>query len=248
MDDRGFRRVGAVAAWLVAVASVIYAVAFLIITPSPQRHSNVGAFFRSYLAHPAGLRVASVCLTVSGILAGVAIVALRASLPPERRAAPLAQWATMAGVAAGLATAMHGLGDLFTVDKLAHRFATGDATVRAVVTVSHAAPSPVDPRGIMTFGVAGVVAIALGVAVSSTRPALARVGVAYGVDLIMLFVATATGLNPLVLITGGLASLVLGPIWWVGASRVIAQTVSSGSGGRWAPPPMGVERPVARTA
>src|SRR4051794_21131555 len=207
MDDRGFRRVGAVAALLVAVASVIYAVAFLIITPSPQRHSNVDAFFHSYLAHPAGLRVASLCLTVSGILAGIAIVALRASLPPERRAAPLAQWATVAGVAAGLATAMHGLGDLFTVDKLAHRFAAGDATVRAAVTVSHTAPSSVDPRGIMTLAVAGLVALALGVAVSSSKPTLGRVGVVYGVDLIMLFMATATGVNALVLITGGLASL-----------------------------------------
>ena len=66
--------------------------------------------------------------------------------------------------------------------------------------------------------------------------------------LIMLFVATATGVNALVLITGGLASLVLGPIWWVGVGRMIDQTVSNGSGGRWAPPPMGVDRPVARTA
>src|SRR5207248_11163723 len=131
--------------------SIVYAVAFLIITPSPQRHSSVNAFFRSYLAHPAGSRIASVCLVVSGILAGAAIVALRASLPAERQDAPLTRWATVAGVTAGLATAMHGLSDLFTVDKLAHRFTTGDAAVRAAVTVSHTAPSPVDPRGLMTF-------------------------------------------------------------------------------------------------
>ena len=86
---------------LVATASIIYAVAFLIITPRSQRHSNVNAFFRSYLAHPAGLRIASVCLVASGILAGVAIVALRASLPAERQDAPLTRWATVAGVVAG---------------------------------------------------------------------------------------------------------------------------------------------------
>ena len=248
MDDRGFRRLGAVAALLVAAASVTYAIAFLIITPSPQRESNVNAFFRSYLAHPTGMRIASVCLVISGVLAGVAIVALRASLPAEHGEAPLTRWATVVGVVAGLATAMHGLDDLYTVDKLAHRFATGDAAVRAAVTVSHANPSPVDARGIMTFGLAGLVAIGLGLAAATTRPATGRIGVAYGVDLIVLFIATATGLHALVLVSGGLASLVLGPLWWVGVSRLIAQAVSNGSGGRWAPPPMGVDRPLARTA
>jgi len=248
MDDRGFRRIGAVAALLVAAASVAYAIAFLIITPSPQRESNVNAFFRSYLAHPAGMRIASVCLVASGLLAGIAIVALRASLPAAQGDTALARWATVAGVVAGLATAMHGLDDLFTVDKLAHRFATGDAAVRAAVTVSHATPSPVDARGIMTFGVAGLVAIAFGIAASQTSTITGRIGVVYGVDLLVLFVATATGLHALVLVSGGLASLVLGPIWWIGVSRLIAQAVSNGSGGRWTPPPMGVDRPLARTA
>src|SRR4051812_8826014 len=247
-DDRTAGRLGSAAAAVVAVGSVFYAVAYLIITPSPQRHSNVGAFFRSYLAHPAGLRMASICLVVSGVLASFAVVTLRAALSTDAADGPLVRWATTAGVVAGLATAAHGLGDLLTVDKLAHRYAAGDATVRAAVSVTHATPSPVDPRGLMTFGLAGLVALGFGIALRHQRRATARIGIAYGVDLVLLFAATAAGVNGAVLVTGGLASLVLGPLWWIGVSRVIAQAVSNGSGGRWAPPPIGVERPLARTA
>ena len=50
MEKRTFERVGAVSAALVAALSVLYAVAYLLITPSAQRGSNVDHFYRSYLA------------------------------------------------------------------------------------------------------------------------------------------------------------------------------------------------------
>ena len=149
------------------------------------------------------------------------------------------------GVAGGLLTSVHGLGGLLETDKLAHRFATGDAATRAAVVVTHSVPSPADPRGLITFGVAGLVALAFGQAfLAGGHRGLGRLGIAYGADLVLLFVATAAGVNGLVLVTGGLASVVLGPVWWVAVARllwadgsdVVDLTDSAGAGAASAEP------------
>jgi hypothetical protein len=219
VDQRTFERVGAMSAALVAALSVLYAIAYLLITPSAQRGSNVDHFYRSYLAHPAGLRMASICLMVSGLAVGVAVVALASRLTGSRQ--PGLTWATIVGVAAGLATAAHGLGDLVGVDKLAHRYAAGDSAIRAAATVSHLNPSAVDPRGLATFGAAGLVVLVLSLSLRSARRGLGSFGIMLGADLLLLFVASALSLNAAVLVTGGLASVVLGPIWWSGVARLL---------------------------
>lgn len=219
MSDQAFERVGAIAAAIVAALSLLYTVAYLGVTPSAQRGSDVGAFARSYLAHPAGLRIASTCLLVSGIASGLAVVSLTGRL--AHAPATARTWVATAGIIAGLATSAHGLADLVGVDKLAHRYATGGAGTRAAVSLEHALPSAVDPRGLATFGVAGAVALILGLMLRATRPRLGLLGVVLGIDLLALFVATAVGIQPLVLVTGGLAAVVLGPIWWGGIARLL---------------------------
>jgi hypothetical protein len=72
-----------------------------------------------------------------------------------------------------------------------------------------------------TFLVAGVVALVLGLAVRSDKPRLGLLGIVLGIDMAVLFLATAIGIGPLVLLTGGLASVVLGPIWWVSLARLL---------------------------
>jgi hypothetical protein len=42
-----------------------------------------------------------------------------------------------------------------------------------------------------------------------------------GIDMVVLLLATATGVGPLVLLTGGLASVILGPLWWVSVGRLL---------------------------
>ncbi len=44
-----------------------------------------------------------------------------------------------------------------------------------------------------------------------------------GVDLLVLFFATATGAGTLVLVTGGLASVILGPLQWAWSGRARLQ-------------------------
>jgi hypothetical protein len=48
-----------------------------------------------------------------------------------------------------------------------------------------------------------------------------------GLDMVALFLATATGVGPLVLLTGGLASVVLGPIWWISVARMLSRPASA---------------------
>jgi hypothetical protein len=224
MDDRTFERLAAVAAALVAALSLLYALAYLVVTPAAQRSSNVDNFYRSYQAHPAGARVASTCLVLSGLLVGPAVVAVARRWSEHAPAA--LSWAAILGVVAGFGTAAHGLVSLLGEDELARRYATGDAATQAAVRVAHAAPSQVDPRGLATFCAAGLVVLAVGAAIRAREPRLGTLGIVLGIDMVLLFLATAIGIGPLVLLTGGLASVVLGPMWWVSIARRL-----------WAPAP-----------
>jgi hypothetical protein len=219
VDDRAFERMAALAAAAVAGLSLLYAIAYLGITPAEQRAANVDDFYRSYLAHPTGTRMASTCLMLSGLVVGPAVVAVARRF--AGRAPSALSWVTILGVIGGLATAAHGLTGLLGVDELAHKYDAGDAATRAAVAVAHASPSQVDPRGLATFLVAGIVALVLGLTIRGTDRRLGLLGVVLGVDMAALFVATAVGIGPLVLLTGGLASVVLGPIWWLALARLL---------------------------
>jgi hypothetical protein len=220
VDEGPAQMVAAACAAMVAGLSLVYAWSYLVVAPAAQRGSDVGAFFRSYDANPAGLRIASLCLGVSGLAGGVAVVALAWRLGAPHRL--WVTWAATAGVAAGLATSVHGFHDLLTVDRLADRYLTGDAATQAAIEVTRALPSAVDPTGLATFLVAGLVAATLGGALRPTRPGHGTIGLALGVDLVLLFAATAFGSDGAVLVTGGLASVVLGPLWWLGTARLLA--------------------------
>lgn len=219
MDDRTFDRIAAGAAGAVAGLSILYAIAYLGLTPAAQREADVDAFYRSYLDDPTGARIASTCLLLSGLAAGPAVVALARRYAGHAPAA--LSWAAIVGVAGGLATAAHGLTQLLGTEELADDYASGDAATRAAVAVAHATPSPVDPRGLATFLAAGLVVLVLGLAVRSDDRRLGLLGVALGCDMVVLFLATAVGVGALVLLTGGLASVVLGPIWWVAVARLL---------------------------
>ena len=219
MDDRTFDRIAAVAAALVAGLSILYALAYLGLTPADQRESDVDEFYRSYLDDPTGARIASTCLLLSGLMVGTTVVALARRF--ARNAPAALSWATIMGVVAGLATAAHGLANLIGIDELAGDYDSGDVATRAAVAVAHSTPSQVDPRGLATFLAAGLVALVLGLTIRRERSRLGLLGVVLGVDMVLLFLATAIGIGPLVLLTGGLASVILGPIWWVGVARLL---------------------------
>ena len=84
--------------------------------------------------------------------------------------------------------------------------------------------SPTDPRGFATFALAGVWLIVAGRALAARtdlRRLYAQLAIAAGIDLVLLFIATVIGSTPLILVFGGLASVVLGPIFWAMTGRLL---------------------------
>lgn len=220
MEEESFTRMAALGSAAVGVLSLVYSLSYLVITPAPQRGSDVGQAMRSYLAHPLGLRIASVSLMLAGLMSGAVVVALIGRLQGAKADRSLA-WAGIVAVVGGLATSVHGLGDLLTMDKLAHQYATASAATKAAVVLAHGLPSGVDPKGLMTFGAGGLVTLVIGLALRPTHRRLGVLGVVLGIDMVVLFVANAVGITALVLVSGGLASVVLGPIWWLSITRLL---------------------------
>jgi len=214
-------RLAAVASAVVGALSIVYAVSYLVVTPAVQRGTDVGAAYTSYLAHPTGARLAALCLCVSGLLTTLVFAGLYAQ--PGRLAERWRTWALVVGVVSGVATSAHGLADLVNTDKLAHAYADGDAATRAAVIVARSAPSPVDPRGLATFGLVGLVVFAFAWHLRPGSPRLAILGQVLGVDMVLLFLASAFTLAVPTLVTGALAAVLLGPAWWFWLSVRVAR-------------------------
>ena len=84
--------------------------------------------------------------------------------------------------------------------------------------------SPTDPRGFATFGLAGLWLVIVGRELAgraSLRPRYALLATVAGIDLLLLFAATVLNISLLVLVTGGLASVVLGPLFWAMTGRLL---------------------------
>jgi hypothetical protein len=144
-------------------------------------------------------------IAAGALAASVATVALS-----ERAGGANARWLAPFGVAYALLSAAHGV---YAAILAGSGLAAGDL-------------SATDPRGFATFGLAGTWMLVLGLsargALSLPRN-LARLGIVGGVDLILLFLATVAGSTPLILVTGGLASVVLGPAFWIWSGRILSR-------------------------
>jgi len=142
---------------------------------------------------------------ISGILATFAVIAIG-----DKVGGTAGRWLRVVGVGWALLSAAHGV---FSVVSDAQGLATVDL-------------SATDPRGFATFGLAGLWSIVLGLAIRSGTSFPRTLGVVAlldGVDLVVLFLATATGAGTLVLITGGLASVILGPLQWAWIGRALIE-------------------------
>ena len=140
-------------------------------------------------------------LTAGSALAGVIY---------EQVGGATGRWLRFVGVGWALLSASHGMFSM-------------------VADMQHLAPgdlSATDPRGFATFGLAGLWSIVLGLAIRSGASfprTLGTIALVNGVDLLVLFFATATGAGTPVLVTGGLASVILGPLQWVGIGRAMIE-------------------------
>ncbi|HYR93379.1 MAG TPA: hypothetical protein VEP48_04160 [Methylomirabilota bacterium] len=117
-------------------------------------------------------------------------------------------WLTAFGIAYSLLSATHGA---YAAIADAQGFADLDL-------------SPTDPRGFATFGLAGVWLIVVGRELArrtDLRPRYAQLATVAGIDLLILFVATVLNSSVAILVSGGLASVVLGPIFWAMTGRLL---------------------------
>ena len=198
------------AAFGIAGLSIIYAVVFL-------------GFVRGHPEAHRAAAIANACIAVSGLLVTVAAAAIGSRIGSESPAGATFEfgidagaWIGLFGVGYALLSAVHGA--FAAISEL------GGTTPPGI--------SPTDPRGFATFGLAGSWMLVLGLVAPGTLGGwpgwLTPVALVGGVDLIALFVATVAGAEIPILVTGALASVVLGPAFWIGAGIVLSLTSGTG--------------------
>src|SRR6266702_3037936 len=148
--------------------------------------------------------LASALIAGGGLAATIATTSAAARIGGDAR-----WWLTALGVGYGLLSAAHGT---FAAIAVEQGIAATDL-------------SPTDPRGLATFGLAGLWALTLGLETVAGNGALPRnlgwVAIVGGLDLIVLFIATVAASENLILVSGGLASVILVPAFWIWTGRVL---------------------------
>jgi hypothetical protein len=144
-------------------------------------------------------------LLIGGVLGASALLGLYDLLKPSN--GTYALWALVFGLAGALAATLHGGYDL----------AVGIHPPNQVINF----PSPVDPRGLGTFGLTGLSLLAFSF-LMHRDPGFPRglvwLGYASGVLLLLIYVSRLTILqasNLLVLAPAGIEGFVLNPAWYI---------------------------------
>jgi len=191
-----YERLAAAGAMAAGVGGIVYSVAFL------------GGVVEGW-APQVGLTVASIALMAGGFLSVVVLVALYRRL---LETAPAIGLLGLMLVAVGATGAMvHGGYDLAN----AVHAPVSDVLAEAEL------PSGIDPRGLLTFGVAGLGLLVLASQSrrSGTLPAnLAGLGMATGILLIIVYLGRLIILTPtnlLVAIPAAATGLVLSPLFYI---------------------------------
>jgi hypothetical protein len=189
--DRAFSRRAGVQAYLIAGFSLVYAAVYLGVVRPHPENTQAAALAWALIAG-------------GGLSATIATTSAAARIGGDAR-----WWLTALGVGYGLLSATHGTLAAIAVEQ---GIATSDL-------------SPTDPRGLATFGLAGLWAFTLGletIAGNGTLPRdLGWLAIVAGLDLIVLFVATVAAAEVPILVSGGVASVILVPAFWIWTGRVL---------------------------
>ena len=227
MKDGSLARIGGWSSFAIGALSIVYAVAYLIVTPAAQRGADVAAFYASFAANPTGRQLASLCFVLTGALGPFVVAAVAERLRPAGEG--WSRWALAVGTLALVATGVHGFYSMVALPAQASMYNAGDAATRAAVAAAFGMPAPFDPKELFTFGFTGLWALAVGLLTlrGADLPRwLGYLAAVAGADMLLLFGADVAGAGTLILLTGGLASLILGPVLWAG----IGLTLLRGAG------------------
>lgn len=172
------------------------------------------------LAPEAGALLTALFLLLGGLLATAALVALHGRV---RDAEPgFALWALGLGVFAAIGSALHGGYDLANVINPPAAPSTAGAQSNL--------PSQIDPRGLLTFGVAGVALFAFawlirrGAALPRGLGALGYVSAALLVVIYLGRLIVLDPASPLILGPAGLEGFLVNPIWYVWLGLALRRT------------------------
>ena len=144
-------------------------------------------------------------LLIGGVLGASALLGLYDRLKPSN--GTYALWALVFGLAGALAATLHGGYDL----------AVGIHPPNQVINF----PSPVDPRGLGTFGLTGISLLAFSFLMQRDRSfprGFVWLGYASGVLLLLIYVSRLTILQASNLLVGapaGVEGFVLNPAWYI---------------------------------
>jgi|GEM_PF-2860459 hypothetical protein len=191
--NNSFTRFGGAAAILTGVLSIVYAVLFLFVS----RVFEYGGILGSWIV-----------LGGTAFFAIAAYVGLYECL--QERAHSFALFALLLGAMAGFAMLQHGAFEAIQIYR------------RGAVDTALGAPSQVDAAGLASFGVIGIVALLWGWLIVRTGElprTLGYVGIFNAALLVTLFFATVVGSQLLILVSGGLTSVIVGPVWWIWLGR-----------------------------
>ena len=199
--NRSFERFGGLSAMIVGALSILYALFFLVIARQNESLGTTGSW---------------IILAVSGVFSSAAFVALYQRLRPA--AEGFALWGLALGLFSSFATLMHGGYQALSLITLA----SAGAEQRAAIELVRMAPSQIDPAGLGTFGVIGLASLVTGliIIIGGRLPrALGYLAVGNAVLLMTLFFASAANAQTLILLSGGLTSVIVGPIFWIWLGR-----------------------------
>ncbi|HVH63325.1 MAG TPA: hypothetical protein VNA65_06975 [Candidatus Dormibacteraeota bacterium] len=144
-------------------------------------------------------------LLIGGIFGASALLGLYMKLEPA--AGGYALWAVIFGVAGAIVAALHGGYDL--------------ANAIHPPGQNNPFPSAIDPRGLGTFGFAGISLLAFAYVMGrdvSFPVRLSYLGYVSGALLVLIYMARLVILNassPLVLIPAGLEGFIVNPAWYI---------------------------------
>ncbi|HET9999507.1 MAG TPA: hypothetical protein VFQ36_01355 [Ktedonobacteraceae bacterium] len=168
----------------------------------------------------------ALCLMLGGLLATVALSGLYSRV--RQVETNLASWAWILGVVGALGAAIHGGYDLANaIHPPAPNFAQAIASL----------PSSIDPRGLLTFGVAGLsffgFAWLIGRSASFSRP-MSYLTYLLALLLVVLYLARLIILDaksPVIAGVGGLSGFIVNPLWylWLGAMLLQGRKKAAGA-------------------
>jgi hypothetical protein len=202
VGSASYQRLAGTAALLAGAGGLVYSTAFIggvVLGAAPEL----------------GLAVASTALLIGGALTLVVLVAIHAIVHGE--APELATLGLVLAATGAVGASIHGGYDLANV---LH------PPVSDVLAVNEL-PNPVDPRGLLTFGFAGVGLIVLAGLLrrSATVPRrLGNLGVAVGVLLVIVYLGRLIVLdptNPLVAGPAALVGFILSPAFYLWLGTVL---------------------------